>query len=323
MSYFLRLLVFLFFLPVLAHAEVIDRVVAIVNDDLITLSELDMEGAPLFEKIREQAPPEERAEALAAARKDILANLIERKLIAQRAAERGIEVSNEEIDMQYYRVIEQNNLSEEQFKSELVKAGITSQMYKDNLGSQIIRQRLLGVEIRSKVVITNKQIEEYYNTKYGQQSDGNDGLHILQIGCVWGPGSKSASKEESRMRAEQLRGMVMAGENFKEIAKSYSDLPSAADGGDIGIFSRDVLSQAMQEGLNGLRPGEVSMIIENGQSIQFFKLLSSKSGNVITQAPLETVREEIRGLLMEQQLKEKFENWLVQLREISYVEEQL
>jgi hypothetical protein len=79
----------------------------------------------------------------------------------------------------------------------------------------------------------------------------------------------------------------------------------------------------MQEGLNGLRPGEVSMIIENGQSIQFFKLLSSKSGNVITQAPLETVREEIRGLLMEQQLKEKFENWLVQLREISYVEEQL
>lgn len=125
------------------------------------------------------------------------------------------------------------------------------------------------------------------------------------------------------MRAEQLRGMVMAGENFHEIAKSYSDLPSAADGGDIGVFKRDELSQTMQTGLKGLRPGEVSMIIENGNSLQFFKLISSKSGNVITQAPLETVRDEIRTLLMDQHLKEKFENWVTQLREISYVEEQL
>lgn len=198
MRYSVRILVFLLFFPLLAQAEVIDRVVAVVNDDLITLSELNSEGALHFDKIREQAPPEERAQALAAARKDILASLIERKLIAQRAAQRGVEVSNEEIEMNYFRVMEQNNFSEEQFAAELAKGGITPQMYKDNLRSQITRQRLLSIEIRSKVVITNEQIAEYYNTQYGQLSE-EDGLHILQVGCLWGPGSKSASKDEARI----------------------------------------------------------------------------------------------------------------------------
>ena len=322
MIYFARLLVFLVFLPVFAHAEVIDRVVAVVNDDLITLSELNSEGELHFEKIREKVPVEERSQALTAARKEILATLIERKLIAQRAEKRDIDLSDEEVEMQYFRVIEQNNLTEDQFISELAKAGITPKMYKDNLRSQMIRQRLISIEIRSKVVITNEQIEEYYNTKYGQQGEG-DGLHILQIGCTWGGASKSASKDEAQMRAKQLRGMVMAGENFKEIAQSYSDLPSAPDGGDIGIFKRDELSKAMQDGLSGLRPGEVSTIIESGQSFQFFKLLSSKSGNIITQAPLDSVREEIRALLHEQRLKEKFEVWVTQLRELAYIKEQL
>lgn len=322
MLYFARLLVLLFFVPCLSQAEVIDRVVAVVNDDLITLSELYSEGALHFDKIRQQVPPEQRAEALATARKEILSSLIERKLIAQRAAKRDITLSDEEVDMQYFHVLEQNNLSEEQFKTELAKAGITPTMYKENLRSQMIRQRLIGVEIRSKVVITNEQIEEYYHSQYGQQSEG-DGLHILQIGCLWGPGSKTADKKEARMRAEQLRGMVMAGENFKDIAQSYSELPSATDGGDIGIFLQDELSTPMQDGLAGLRPGEVSPIIESGESFQFFKLLSAKSGNVITQAPLESVREEIRALLTGQLLKEKFDRWVIQLRESSYVEEQL
>jgi peptidyl-prolyl cis-trans isomerase SurA len=322
MLYILRFLVFLLLFPVLARAEVIDRVVAVVNDDLITLSELNSEGALHFEKIREQAPPEERSLALTAARKEILANMIERKLIAQRAAEHGIEVSDEEIEMNYFRIMEQNNFSEEQFAAELAKSGLSPQMYKDNLRNQITQQRLLGVEIRSKVVITNEQIEEYYNTQYGQINK-EDGLHILQIGCLWGRGSKAASKEEARMRAQQLHGMVMAGENFKEIARSYSDLPSASDGGDIGVFRRDELSRPMQEGFDGLRAGEVSPIIDSGDSFQFFKLLSSKSGSVITQAPLQTVREEIRALLQEQQLKEKFDKWVIQLREDAYIKEQL
>lgn len=321
MPYLVRSLLLLLLLPGLAQAEVIDRVVAVVNDDLITLSELNSEGALHFDKIRQQVPPEQRAEILAAARQEILQGLIERKLIEQRAAKRGIEVSDEEVDLQYYRMMEQNNLSEEQFTAELAKAGLTPAGYKKNLRSQILRQRLLSIEIHSKVVVTNEEIEEYYHNEYGQSKD--DGLHILQIGCQWGPGGKSASQEEARRRAEQLRGMVQAGENFQEIAQSYSELPSASDGGDIGVFKRDELSPAMQEGLADLRPGEISELIEHNDSFQFFKILSAKSGNIITQAPLESVREEIRDLILQKKLKEKFDNWLVLLRENSYIKEQL
>lgn len=319
---FTRLLIVLLFLPTLAQAEIIDRVVAQVNDDPITLSDLNNEGALHFEKIRKMAPPAEVDQALASAKKEILDSLIERKLIAQRAAKRGITVSNEEIEMQYFQIMEQNNLSEKQFIAELSKAGITPELYKKNLHSQIIRQRLLGIEIRSKVVITNEQIEEYYNTKFGRQNQ-DDGLHILQIGSTWGGKGKATNAEEAKGRAQQLRGMVTAGENFQEIAKAYSDLPSAENGGDIGIFKRDELSAAMQKGLADLHPGDISMIIESGQSFQFFKILSSKSGNVITQAPLESVREEIRDLLKKQLLDKKFKKWLTLLRETSYIKEQL
>ncbi|PLX47957.1 MAG: peptidylprolyl isomerase [Desulfobulbaceae bacterium] len=321
MPYLLRTLLFLILLPGLAQAEVIDRVVAVVNDGLITLSELNSEGALHFDRIRQQVPPEQRAETLAAARQEILQGLIERKLIEQRAAERGIEVSDEEVDLQYYRMMEQNNLSEEEFTAELAKAGLTPAGYKKNLHSQILRQRLLSIEIHSKVVVTDEEIEEYYHNEYGQTKD--DGLHILQIGCQWGPGGKSASKEEARRRARQLRGMVQAGENFQEIAQSYSELPSAADGGDIGVFKRDELSPAMREGLADLRPGEISELIEHNDSFQFFKVLSAKSGNIITQAPLESVHEEIRDLILQRKLKEKFDKWLVLLRENSYIKEQL
>ncbi len=313
---------FVFLTPTFLHAEIVDRVVAVVNEDLITLSELNSEGALHMQKIREEVPIEQRAEAMSQLRQQVLTSMIDRLLIEQRADKRGIHVSNEEVDMQYFRILEQNNVEEEEFKEKLHQAGLTPEGYKRNLKSQITRQRLLNREVRSKIVISDTQIQLYYLTEYGLESK-EDGIHILQIGCAFSNPDDPEVKLDAQRRAKQLRGMVLAGENFQEIAQSYSDLPSASDGGDIGVFMKNELSKEMRRGLLGLHPGEISEIIETRSDYQFFKILSSKSGNTVTQAPLELVRDEIVAILREKELKEKFDKWVVQLREHSYIKEQL
>ncbi len=313
---------FIFLLPNFAHAEIIDRVVAIVNEDVITLSELNTEGALHIDKIRQQVPIEQRAEAMAQLRQQILTSMVDRLLIEQRAGKRGITVTMEEVEMQYFRILEQNNVEEDEFAEKLDKAGLTPDMYKRNLKSQITRQRLLNREIHSKVVISDTQIELYYLQEYGQESTA-DGIHILQIGCLFAKSDSSDAKQDAKRRAKQLRGMIGAGENFQEIAKTYSDLPSSKDGGDIGIFMENELSKEMRQGLAGVHPGEISEIIETSTGYQFFKILSSKSGNTIIQAPLELVRDDIIAILREKELKEKFDKWVIQLREHAYIKEQL
>lgn len=321
-----RLIKFIFccivILPSLAQAEIVDRVVAVVNDDLITLSELNDEGKLHFERLREQVPIEQRAEALAQLRQQILTSMIDRLLIAQRADKRGINISNEEVDMQYFRILEQNNVEEKEFAEKLNQAGLTPEIYKRNLKSQITRQRLLNREVRSKIVISDAQVELYYLTEYGQDSTA-DGIHILQIGCLFSRSDGSDARRDTKRRAKQLRGMVLAGENFQEIAKNYSELPSATDGGDIGVFLQSELSKEMRQGLSGVRPGQISEIIETSSGFQFFKILSAKSGTTITQAPLELVRDDIVAILREKELKEKFDRWVIQLREHAYIREQL
>lgn len=309
-------------LPLSAHAEIIDRVVAVVNEDLITLSELNSEGALHFQKIREEVPIEQRADAMNELRQQLLSTMIDRLLIEQRADQRGIHVSDEDVEMQYFNILEQNNIDEDQFAAKLGEAGLTPDLYKRSLKNQITRQRLLNREVRSKVVISDAQVELYYLTEYGQESS-TDGIHILQIGCLYTDPSNPEAKNDAQRRIKQLRGMILAGENFKEIAQNYSELPSSSDGGDIGVFKENELSREMRQGLAGVRPGQISDIIETSTGCQFFKILSTKSGNTITQAPLDMVRSDIVAILREKELKEKFDKWVIQLREHSYIKEQL
>jgi len=324
-----RLTAFCFFLianlvlPSAALAgELVDRVVAVVNDDVITLSELEEEATPTFEKIRSEAPPAQVDDAIQKARREILRNMIDHKLLLQRAAKRQIEVSDAEIDTAIDRIMEQNSLTVEQFRQQLATMGVSEEKYRTSLRDQILRSRLLSYEIRSKVVITNEQIGAYYRDKY-MQRNSPEGYHILQFGSGWEDKGRSASKEEALKRAEQLREMVLAGENFTEIAKNYSDLPSGVDGGDIGTFRKEELSDYMWQSIKDLHPGEVSPVIETPSGFQFFKLLSKSSDGVIAQAPLENVKEEIRATLYDQELKKKFEYWVKELRENSYVKELL
>ncbi len=311
-----------FFIPLHCQAELVDRIVAKVNDDVITLSELNEEGEGTFEKIRENAPSDQIRSSIRQAKKDILNGLIDRMLISQKAKISGLSVSNENLDATISRILEQNQISKEQFLKQLQAMGMTEAQYRDKMKNQMLQSKLINYEIRSKIVITDEKIRRYYDESFGQQ-ESSDGYHLLQIGCTWGTDGRSETSLDARKRAEQLHAMISEGENFKEIAKAYSDLPSATDGGDIGVFKEEELASYMRNAIQGLYPGQISEIIETPAAFQFFKILSSREGNVIQQAPFETVKDEIRTLLYEQELRENFDKWVKQLRDEAFIEELL
>ncbi len=139
----------------------------------------------------------------------------------------------------------------------------------------------------------------------------------MQMGFTWD--KDAANKVDAKKRAERVRTLVANGQDFRSLAQKFSDLPSAADGGDLGVFEEDEMASYMRNAVIDLNPGAISEVVETPSGYQFFKLLSSKNGQIVVQASFESVKNEIRKKLYEQKLKEDFESWAKSLKDNAYI----
>lgn len=315
----LLLAAFLVLLPLNhAHAVLVDRVVAIVNDDVITLSEVEQQGRKLFQQIARQVPSSELEKDLDKARKEVLSSLIDKTLVEQRAKALNISVDAKEVDMAMGTVAAENHLDVATLKSKLVAQGISVEDYRKQLKWQILQSKIINYEIRSKIVITEDKARQYY--QHQDLHDIKDGYHILQIGLQWGQGKKYPTKDMAMAQARQLEKMLAEDQGFSELARRYSDLPSASDGGDLGFFAKKELAPFMKKAILKMKPGDTSPIIEaSDNTLQILKLLSIKSGNSIERPPFKSVKEEIIHKLQDKELDKQFARWLKDIRTQAYI----
>ena len=304
--------------PAQLSAQTIDRVVAVVNDQVITMSELNQEGATVFKRIKAEAPLWQAEELLQKARSELLGSMVDRLLLQQRAKSYNITVSDAELDAAINNIMASNQRTEAQFRSELAMAGHDFDQYREVIRNQILQHRLFGYEVGSKIVISDEKISDYYHQHY-LKKDGADGYHILQLGVALPAESDDESLETARRKAEQLRQRILSGEKFEEVARAESDLPSAEDGGDIGTFAKEELAGFMRESIIKLKPGELSRVIETPTSLQLFKLLAIREGDTVVQASLDSVKEEIRESLYRQEVASQFDKWVAGLRDTAYI----
>jgi len=305
-----------------SQANIVDSCVAVVNEDVITLSEVNEAGKPIFQRIAEEAPPEQLGEALKQARKTVIDKLIEKKLLVQQAKLMNISVSDEDVNRALTQILARNNTSMEQFKSELRRMGLDEQQYRENLRDQILGSKLINYEVRSKVIIPEEKIIDYYDQHYTEQV-GAGGYYILQIGITLDgdgmPRDPAEAKKAAKKKAERILSLARGGQDFKQLARQYSDLPSAVDGGDIGAFQKDEMAAYMRDAVTTLKPGEISPVVETPNGYMLFKLLSSQEGEIITKVPYETVKEEIRATLYQQEMKQRYDSWLNEIRSQAYI----
>jgi len=314
---------FIILLPSTGFSELIDKVVAVVNNDIITLSEVEEEAAGLYLAIARNNSGEPMQQALAQARAKTLDALIVRKLVAQKAKLYHISVSDKEVEDGFEKVRSRSGLSKSEFIEKLKQSGMTEKNYRENIGAQILQSKIVSFAVQSKIIITEPMILDYYDENYTYRVEKGS-YYLLQIGFTWDGSTNSATpektREHTRNRAERVHNLAVKGQDFKILAKKFSDLPSASDGGDIGVFTLDEMAPFMRSTVASLAPGDISDIVETDEGFQFFKLLSGDDNAIVVTASYEDVKDEIKQKLYQQKLKEAYSGWVEELKNKAYIQ---
>lgn len=315
------LLSLLFMHPVLGMADTVDRIVAIVNDEVITKTELEQEGKRAFSAVGKIAPPAEHAAKMAEARKKILTSMIDDRLISQKAGELKYETTPAEVEDAINSMLTENKLTREGFLKELAAEGIPEAEYRTRLGEQISRSKVINSLIRSKIVISEERAKKHYQEVYLKE-EPPAGYHLLQIGFRWsGKGAASTTREEAMQRAERIRKLVQDGQDFRVLARSFSELSTAKDGGDLGAIRLSDMAPDMRDLLSDLSPGQVSRVADLSETIQFFQVVTINDGGPPRFPPYELVSSSIHDRLFQEEMKSRLENWMKELREQAMIKE--
>jgi peptidyl-prolyl cis-trans isomerase SurA len=297
-------------------AEIVDRIVAVVNDDVITLIELNSSLKPYTEKIGSLGyPPEKEQELLFKVRKDMLDRLINQKIEDQEIKRLKVDISEEQIDQTIERIKETNYLTDEQLRAALAKDGLTMEEYRKKIKSQILRTRLVNLKVKSKIVITKEDVKAYYE-KHIEDYGGKQKYHLRNIIMKVSLFSDTKKKLEIQARMDEILEKLKAGESFEVLAAKYSESPAASDGGDLGEFEFDFLSPQLQTAIEKIKPGEFTPVLDTDQGYQIFFIEEILSAQGKT---LEEVTPEIESKLFNESIDKKYRAWIGDLKEQSVI----
>ena len=296
-------------------AELVDRIIAYVNDDIITLSELN-ERTNALVAARQQNPfQREQEQSLEEMRQTMLNRLIDERLASQEIARLKITVSEEEIDATIAKIMKENRLTRETLEAELRKDERTITDLRQQIKEGLEQRKLVSREVQSKTVITDEIVEAYYQSNMHDFQE-KERWRIQDIYLPYYPDDTSEERARIRNLAQEILERVRAGVDFGSLAKNYSQGPGAEAGGDMGYFARGELEPVLEAAVENLKAGEVSPDIETTRGIHIIKVTE------VDRSPpkaLDEVRESIRNLLYRREVEFRYREWLSSLRERSYV----
>jgi peptidyl-prolyl cis-trans isomerase SurA len=301
--------------PTPSRAEVVDRIIAYVNDDIITLSELN-ERTNAFVAARRQNPfLREEEQSLEKIRHDMLDVLINERLAAQEISRLKITVSKEELDEAIASIMRENRLTQETLEGELRKEGKTVEDLREQIKRSMEQTKLVNREVRSKTVITDDMVKAYYENNI-EEFESKERYRIQDIYLPFNPTDTPEERTHLRNVAQHILEQLRKAGDFSSLAKRYSQGPGAEAGGDLGFFSRGELEPVLEAAIEALKPGEVSPDIETTRGIHIIKLIEVEKSPA---KPLDEVEGTIRNLLYGREVDFRYREWLSGLRERSYV----
>ncbi|MBN1688876.1 MAG: peptidylprolyl isomerase [Candidatus Omnitrophica bacterium] len=301
---------------VLSETQLLDRVVAVVNDEIITQSELDVLLRPLYDEYKEQYHNQELIEKLNEARVRLLYQLIEDRLVYQEALKRAIQVDENEIDSQIEE-FKKRFPTEMELEQALKREGLTLNEMRDRLRRQLMIRHLQNIEIRAKIVVSPKDIEDYYHSHPSEYSE-EEQLKVRSITIKKGAEArvKGMADENAKEKIESLRNKILSGENFGELAKLYSEDTLAKDGGVGGWVGHGDMIPVIDEVIFSLEPSNISQVIETPMGYHLFRVEDRKEG---MKRELDDVRDEIFSKLYQEKYDERFTEWMTELKKDAYI----
>ena len=257
-----------------APPVLVDRIVAVVNSDVITSGELAERVKMVKQQLREQGTPLPAADVL---QKQVLERMIMDRLQLQLAKETGLRVDDLQLDRTVERLAEHNKMSLTQFRQTLERDGIQFDKFREEIRDEILMSRLRQREVDDKIVVTDNEIDHFLS----QQAASPDQATEFNLSHIVLRLPEQASPEEvnrQRARAEDVLAQLRKGADFARLAVAFSDAPDALQGGAMGWRARDRLPDLYARALDGLKPGEVSGILRSPAGFHVLKLIARRGG---------------------------------------------
>lgn len=296
--------------PLPSGATPVNGIAAIVNDDVITFREVLRESQPVIQEAQKKGLVDDKARH--DLRVTVLDRLIDKQLTEQKVKELGIRIDDDEIRQAIDDVKRQNNnMSQSQLETALKSQGFSLAQYEVQIRNQLERLRLVSMEVRSKVHVSDKDAEEYYQSHLNNYAE-EEQFKARHIFIRIDEKAPADQIQKAMNKALQVLFEARQGKDFIELAKEYSDDPAAKkDGGDLGTFKRGEMLADLEKAILPLKVGEVGELVVTPSGLHIVKLEERSTGKI---KPFETVKAEIKELLYRQKQDERFASWMKELR---------
>jgi peptidyl-prolyl cis-trans isomerase SurA len=290
--------------PLAVRSEVVDKIVAIVNDDIVTMGEVQksvhVEKQGMFTSADEYFRDMDL--------KEKLDTFIEAKLMQQQAKRMKIEISEKEVDSVVESIRKQNLITQKEMKERLQKEGINYTAFVDGIRNNLLRSRVLARAIGTTVIVSEASMKEYYNANPDQFR--SEEFHIQQIFV-------SSRREDAPARAQTAFNQVQEGQSFEAVARQYSDDPSGVRGGDIGFVKKEELIPQLLQAISLLLPGTSSHPVVTPYGYHIMKLVETKKSEIL---PFDSVKDVIKVRITQQETQKKYKDFITKVRTSSYIE---
>jgi peptidyl-prolyl cis-trans isomerase SurA len=305
--------------PQAPNPQIVDRVAALVNGEVVTLSELQERAGPELQRVAAMPPGPVQDAARVEALRQVFDMVVAEKLLQTKAVELQIESTDAQIDAAVADIKQRNGFDDEQLDAALETQGLDRTTFRASVKREYDAFLVLQYQVRGRVKITDEDLKNYYQS-HAQEFRGEEEVKVRHIFLPLPQGASAADEAKVRAEAAKLRQRLLSGEDFAKLAREVSKGPSSADGGDLGWLRRGTIEKTLEDAAFALKDGELSQPVRGGPGIHLFKVDERRSAGGKS---FEDAKEEIRAKLFEQQAGTFREQMISELKRDALIETKL
>ncbi len=296
-----------------AQAEVVEKIVAVVNMEPITQYDLDKLMTENLEEIKKSAGPRDQKEKFQGYRNLALEKLIGDKLLEQELEKRKMTLTDADIQRSIEGIMKRNNITREQLQAEIGKQGLSWEQYQVTLRGQLKKVKFMGEVLAPRVKVTDSDLDEFF-AMHPEQFAPYQSVKLAQIIFPLDPAAADPQLQEAQKKAAEIADKARGGSNFEDLGKKYSDNPQTAIP---AIYQVNQLAPPIIEALGDLQPNGVSQPVRSNIGIHVIKLYERKT---MAGDEYKQVREQLREKVFEEKLQDELVKYLNELKGKSYIE---
>jgi peptidyl-prolyl cis-trans isomerase SurA len=296
--------------------EVVDRVAATVDGEVVTLSELTDRAGSEYERAVRLPPGAARDEATGAALRRAFDQVVAEKLLAKQAQALQLEVTEQQVDAALADIRQRNRFSEEDLDRALAEQGLDRAAFRAQVRRELETYQVLQYRVRGRVKVSDDDLKNYYQT-HPQEFGGEEELHVRHIFLPLPDAASGGDEAKVKAAGEKVLQRLKTGEDFAKVAREVSKGPSAEDGGDLGWLRRGTIQKALEDAAFALKDGQISGLVRAGPGLHVLKVEGRRRGG---ERSFEDAKEEIRARLMDEQVGATRQQYLEELRRGAAIE---